>query len=116
MPKLGTAFSELYILGLEGEAIHHSLELVVGEKTSLTVGIINQERETVSYRVEVRIGGEKNSEVGPIMLEHGQRWEGEVSFVPQVPGENQKVEFLLYKIGEAEPRFQPIYLWADVTE
>ena len=115
-PKMGTAFSELYILGLEGEAIHHPLELVIGEKTSLTVGIVNQERETVSYRVEVRIGGEKNSEVGPIMLEHGQRWEGEVSFVPQVPGENQKVEFLLYKIGEAEPRFQPIYLWADVTE
>jgi len=80
------------------------------------VGIVNQERETVSYRVEVRIGGEKNNEVGPIVLEHDERWEGEVSFVPQVPGENQKVEFFLYKNGETEPRFQPIYLWANVTE
>ena len=115
-PKMGTEFSELYILGLEGETIHHPLELVAGEETSLTVGIINQERETVSYRVEVRIGGEKNNEVGPIVLEHGGRWEGEVSFMPQMPGENQKLEFLLYKNGEAEPRFKPIHLWVDITE
>jgi len=70
----------------------------------------------VSYRVEVRIGGEKNNEVGPIMLEHDGRWEGEISFVPQIPGENQKVEFMLCKNGESEPCFEPIHLWVDVTE
>jgi len=115
-PKVGEPFTELYILGLEGKTIHYPLELVASEETSLTVGIINQERETASYQVEVRIGGEKNNEVGPIVLEHGQRWEREISFVPQVPGENQKVEFLLYKNGEAEPCFQPIHLWVNVTE
>jgi uncharacterized membrane protein len=114
-PKVGTEFSELYILGLEGEKIHYTLELVAGEETSLTVGIINQERETTVYQVEVRVGGEKNNEVGPIMLEHGQRWEGEVSFIPQIPGENQKVEFLLYKNGEDEPYVEPLRLWVDVT-
>ena len=115
-PKVGAKISELYILGLEGETVHYPLELVVGERVNRTVGVVNQERETVSYRVEVRIAGEKNNEVGPIVLEHGERWEGELSFVPQVPGENQKVEFLLYKDGESEPRFEPIYLWATVTE
>ena len=115
-PKVGERFTEFYILGQEGKAADYPSELVVGGEGRVIVGIINNERETVSYRVEVRIGGEKNSEVGPIMLEHGQRWEGEVSFVPQVPGENQKVEFLLYKDGEAEPCLRPLRLWVDVTE
>lgn len=116
VPKVGESFSELYILGLEGEKIHYTLELVAGEETSLTVGIINQERETTVYQVEVRVGGEKNNEVGPVVLEHGQRWEGEVSFIPQIPGENQKVEFLLYKNGEDEPYLEPLRLWVDVTQ
>ena len=116
VPKVGEPFTEFYILGLEGKAINYPVELAVGEEGRVIVGIINQERETASYQVEVRIGGEKNNEVGPIVLEHGQRWEGEISFVPQVPSENQKVEFLLYKNGEAEPCFEPIHLWVDVTQ
>ncbi len=72
-PKIGTKFSELYILGLEGEAADYPSELVVGTEGKVIVGIINNERETASYRVEVRIGGEKNNEVGPIMLEHDGR-------------------------------------------
>jgi len=80
------------------------------------VGIINNEHKTVSYRVEVRIGGEKNNEVGPIVIENEGTWEGEIGFIPQIAGENQKVEFLLYKNGESEPRFEPIRLWIDVTE
>lgn len=115
-PKMGTGFSEFYILGLEGKAADYPKELVTGEEGEVIVGIINHELETVSYRVEVRIGGEKNSEIGPIVLEDDGRWEGKISFVPQVPGENQRVEFLLYKNGEAEPRFEPIHLWIDITE
>ena len=73
VPKVGEPFTELYILGLEGKAADYPSELVVGGEGKVIVGIINNERETVSYRVEVRIGGEKNNEVGPIMLEHDGR-------------------------------------------
>jgi len=114
IPKVGESFSELYILGLEGKAADYPSELIVGEEGRVIVGITNNEHKTVSYRVEVRIDGEKNNEIGPIMLEHGERWEGEASFVPQVPGENQKVEFLLYKNGEDEPYMEPLRLWVDV--
>lgn len=116
VPKAGESFSELYILGLEGEAADYPGELVVGEEGRVIVGISNNEHKTVSYRVEVRIGGDKNNEIGPIVLEHDDGWEGEVSFVPQVPGENQKVEFLLYKNGEASPCLKPLHLWVDVIQ
>lgn len=40
------------------------------------------EHGTVSYRVEVMIDGVNRDEIEPIVLEHDEKWEGEVSFVP----------------------------------
>lgn len=116
MPKTGEKFTEFYILGEEGKAADYPKELVVGEEGRVTTGIINNESETVIYQVEVSIDGLKNNEVGGISLEHGERWENEVSFMPEVAGDNQKVEFFLYKNGEAEPYLEPLRLWVDVTE
>jgi len=114
-PKVGERFTEFYILGREGKAIDYPEELVVGEEGKVIVGIINQEHETVSYRVEVRINGMKSNEVGPIVLEHEEERELEVSFVPQVSGDNQKVEFLLYKQGQTEA-CQSLHLWVEVKD
>ncbi len=113
-PATGERFTEFYMLGQEGEAADYPAELAVGEGEVL-VGIVNQEGETMSYRVEVRIDGVKSNEVGPVVLEHKERWEEEVSFVPKVAGEKQKVEFLLYKQGQTEA-CQSLHLWVDVKD
>ena len=115
-PKVGETFTEFYILGVEGKAADYPEELAVGEEVEVNIGIINQEHRTVSYQLESRINGMKNSEVGPIILKHDERWEGKVSFAPKVSGGNQKVEFLLYKAGEVEPYLEPLCLWIDVWE
>ena len=114
-PKVGEQFTEFYILGMEGEAADYPTELVVGEEGRVIVGIINNEYKTVSYRVEVKIDGVKNNEVEGITLEHDEKWEGEVSFVPEVASENQKVEFLLRKQGQGDI-YQILHLWVDVAE
>ena len=62
----------------------------------------------------MRINGARNNELGPIVLEHDEKWEREISFVPEKTGENQKVEFFLYINGEAEPHLEPLRLWLDV--
>ena len=82
----------------------------------MIVGIVNQEYEIMSYRVEVRMDGVKNNEVEGITLEHEERWENEVSFTPEVAGKYQKVEVLLFKNGNTEPCFEPLRLWVDVKE
>jgi uncharacterized membrane protein len=115
-PKVGETFTEFYILGPEGKAADYPTELKVGEEGSVTVGIINHEGKEVSYRVEVAIGGDKSTEVGPVTLADEQKWEGEVGFMPEVVGQDQKVEFLLYKDSEVEPYLEPLQLWVDVTE
>ena len=115
-PRVGERFTEFYILGTEGKAADYPRELEVGEEAGVTVGIVNHEHEPVSYRVEVRVGGVENNEVGPVVLEHEQKWEGAVSFTPDKAGDNQKVEFILYKGGETVPCLEPLHLWIDVRE
>jgi len=114
-PKAGETFTEFYILGQEGKAADYPKELKVGDEGRVIVGVVNHEGKGISYRVKVVINGKGNAEVGPVVLVHEQKWEGEVSFVPEAAGENQRVEFLLYKDDEVEPCLK-LHLWMDVKE
>jgi len=114
-PKVGERFTEFYILGPEVKATDYPKELRVGEEGRAIVGIINREQATVSYRVVVEIDGVKNKEIDLLVLEHDEKWEEIVSFTPDRAGDNQKVEFLLYKSGEGEP-YLKLHLWIDVKE
>ena len=115
-PKVGERFTEFYLLGLDGKAADYPKEMSVGEEGKVIVGIVNHRHEAVSYWVEVKIDGVKNKEIGSIVLAHGKKWENEISFTPELAGENQKVEFLLFKNEEADPCLEPLYLWVDVTQ
>ena len=65
----------------------------------------------------IRVNDIENSQVSTEELANGDRWEEMVSFVPQSSGAGQKVEFWLYRTGEAEPCLEkPLYLYLDVTE
>ena len=108
-------FTEFYILGSSGEAADYPKELVVGEEGKVIVGIINREREAVSYSLEIKINEVMNNRVEPVMLEHGEKWEEEVSFTPNRIGDKQQVEFFLYRQGQTEV-YQELYLWIDVME
>jgi uncharacterized membrane protein len=113
-PKTGEKFTEFYVLGLDGEASNYPSELVVGEEGSVILVIVNHEHEDdLTYRVEILVDGEVNGTIGPLALNHDERWESEVGFVPQDVGDDQKVEFILYKNGEDEP-YSSLHLWIDV--
>jgi len=113
--KVGEKFTEFYVLGLEGEATGYPTDLSAGEEGIVIVGIINQEHKTVNYWLEIRIESISNNEVGPLELEHNEKWEEIVSFTPDSVGDSQKVEFILYKDEESEP-YQNLHLWVNVQE
>jgi len=116
IPREGETFTEFYLLGQEGKAADYPTALKVGEEGKVVLGVVNHEGKEVSYRVEVVLGSKSSAEAGPVVLVDEQKWEGEVSFVPEVAGENQKVEFLLYKDGEIEPCLEPLHLWVNVKK
>lgn len=112
-PKIEDRFTEFYILGLEGDASNYPRELVLGEECGVDLGIVNREYETAVYRVEVTDGNGKVSEIGPITLNHEERWEQEVIFTCSKVGLKQKVDFYLYKQGQTEV-YRSLCLWIDV--
>ncbi len=114
-PSMVGKYTEFYILGSGRKAADYPIELKVGDRGTVVVGIVNREHESVSYRVEVMMDGVKSCEVGPISLRDNGTWDGEVSFIATVAGENQKVEFLLYKQEQTEI-YQSLYLWVDVMQ
>jgi len=114
-PKEGEKFTEFYILGLGGKAVDYPRELVLGENASVIMGLVNHESSEMTYRVDTIIDDVKDKEIAPILLADKQKWEQAVTFSPAKTGDNQKVEFWLYKGGEANPS-QELYLWIDVKE
>lgn len=113
IPEAGERFTEFYILGPDGKAENYPTEVVLGEEAEVILGIVNREHEETSYQVEVRIDQVTDKEMGPVVLDHEEKWEQEVSFMPTKVGESQKVEFMLYKHGQEEP-YLTLNLWIDV--
>lgn len=115
IPRSGERFTEFYVVGLEGKAIDYPSELNVGEMGKAILGVTNHEKEEASYRVEVRINGVKNNKLEPIVLADKQQWEEIVSFTPDSAGDNQKLEFLLYKNTDSVA-YSRLHLWVNVKE
>jgi uncharacterized membrane protein len=66
--------------------------------------------------VDITIDGVETSHVDISTLAPEEKREDRVSFIPQLAGENQKVEFHLYKNGEDKPYFDdPLHLYIDVV-
>jgi uncharacterized membrane protein len=117
VPKQGERFTEFYILGAEGQAENYPKVVVVNEPVALTLGVVNHESQTLSYRIDIVIGGVEQKEVTTGELASEEKWESEISFTPQSLGKGQKVEFWLYKDAETEPYFKdPLHLYIDVLE
>jgi len=113
-PKVGERFTQFYILNMEGKATDYPDMLSVGEQGQVIAGIINNEHKVTTYRIEIKIKGDKESLSNPITLEDEGKWEEIITFTPASQGENQKVEFLLYKNNEPGV-YQSLHIWIDVT-
>ncbi|MCL0078663.1 DUF1616 domain-containing protein, partial [Dehalococcoidia bacterium] len=101
-PRVGERFTEFYILGPEGKAEGYPAELTVGEEGQVILGITNREHEIMGYEIKIKVDGILERRIGPVELAHKEGWQEEVGFVLQEPGEDQKVQFILYKVRRLE--------------
>ncbi len=112
-PKTQESFTEFYISGLEDRSVYPA-GLIAGEEEKILVTIVNRERRTLDYRIEMNVNGEKKDQAGPLTLEDGQKYEAEIGITPETTGARQEVEFILYLDGGVEPHLAPLRLWVDV--
>jgi uncharacterized membrane protein len=113
-PRIGEKFTEFYILGQNGKADNYPTQLNLGDSGNVIVGIINREQQTMDYRVEIKIDGVSQAMLGPITLTNDSKSEMKVTFTPNKVGDNQEVEFLLYKNGQ-DQFSEELHLWANVS-
>ena len=103
-PKEGEKFMEFYVLGPGDKAEEYPIKLL--EKVLSTYPAFGWINPTES-RMSLLNFSMKN-------LMHNETWEGPFTFRAMRKGDDQKLEFLLYKAGEKEP-YRTLHLWLDVT-
>jgi len=116
-PDLSPRLSEFCILNAEGKAENYPRQVQSGSPVIMTVTVINNETIPTAYRVKITCAGDTLKEVTTGQLAQGEKWQQQMSFSLQSTGQNQKVDFQLYKDGENELYFkEPLYMYLDVTE
>ena len=119
VPSPDEFMTEFYILGQEGLAEAYPREATVEEELSVTIGIMNRERDEHDYRIEVWVTESWSNkkqlvsqrEFLTLPRRHGTE-EG-ISWSMPWEGEDQIVEFLLFIDDQPEPHRQ-LRLWLDV--
>jgi uncharacterized membrane protein len=116
VPQKDDKFTEFYVLNAEGKAQDYPEQVIVSNPVDILLGVVNHEYQPASYQVYIKMDGIEVGKANTGTLEHNQKWEEKVSFTPQVVGQKQSVDFVLYKNGETEPyQKEPLRLYIDVV-
>jgi uncharacterized membrane protein len=115
VPKEGEKFTEFYVLGPGGKAEDYPTNLTVGEEGKVVIGVVNHEYAPVTYELEVRLNDELLDQKS-IELMHNETWESPFVFKVEKGGDDQKLEFLLFKnhSENMEGPYRSLHLWVDV--
>jgi uncharacterized membrane protein len=103
-----------YILDTKGTEEDYPTELYLGEPAEVRVVIENNEQKQVNYILQMKLDG-RLLKTRSKWLEHGSKWEQNISFTPDRVGENQKLEFLLFKDYVTEKPYRYCYLWVSTA-
>lgn len=132
VPKQGDKFTEFYILGPGGKAYDYPTNIIAGNKSTVIVGVGNQEYQTMNYTMcmilndtpwdnaTAKRAGDDYGKLYPIMctdltLAHNETWKMPVQFVLNHTGDLQKLEFLLYREKNLTNSYRDLHLWVNVT-
>jgi len=113
-PQPGKAFTEFQILGPDGKADNYPTNLAAGESGNLIISIINHESTDTTYKLIVKLNQNilKNEK---ITLANSEKKEISFTFKPSTAGNNQKLEFLLYKLPDAENVYRSNYMNLNIV-
>jgi uncharacterized membrane protein len=114
-PKAQEPFTNFYVLGAEEMMENYPKQLSIGVPAFVTLGIDNHENKDTSYSIKVTSDGAEIQSLGPILLTSEGKWSGEAKLTPPKIGDNQKVDFTLYK-GEEPAPYLTLHLWVNVKE
>ena len=107
-------FTQFYILGSNGKAGNYPTNLSVGENGNLTINVINNEGSTANYQLVVNLENE-TLENQSFILANGEKKEIPLTFQPKQSGNQQKLEFILYKLPNNKQSYRYLDLLINVS-
>ncbi len=109
VPNPGEKFTEFYILGSDQKAGNYPTQLTQGQTGNVFVGMVNHEHTTTTYNLQIKLSNAtlKNENY---TLADNEKKVIPFSFQADKTGNNQKLEFLLYKL----PDNANVYRWLDL--
>jgi uncharacterized membrane protein len=112
-PNPGEKFTEFYILGPENMAGNYPTNLSVNEVGNLTIGIVNHEQSTTTYNLITTLNGItiKNESY---TLQNKETRRIPFSFTATKSGNNQTLEFSLYKLPDNKTVYRSLNLILNV--
>ena len=113
-PSPGEKFTQFYILGSNGKAGNYPTNLSVGENGNLTINVINNEGSTANYQLVVNLENE-TLENQSFILANGEKKEIPLTFQPKQSGNQQKLEFILYKLPNKKQSYRYLDLLINVS-
>ncbi len=113
-PQSGEKFTEFYILGANGKAGDYPSNMTMGDTGNLTMGIVNREQNTTSYDLVVQLNGAKLYN-NTFTLAKNETKEIPLSFTATTQGQNQKMEFMLYKLPNYTNVYRSLNLYINVN-
>jgi uncharacterized membrane protein len=108
-------FTDFYILGAGSKMNNYPSQVTLGNSTTVTLDVENYENQTSTYNIIVTLDGQTLKAIGPFDLLNKQKYTQEISLTPPQAGDNQEVEFLLFKNYVTEPYLE-LNLWINVTQ
>lgn len=112
-PRVDEKFTEFYVLSSSGSVVDYPRNVRLGAEVTVTLGIKNEEGTSLAYRVEPQMGGFRVGEDWYVILPSGEKAEKTIVVSPPREGDNQRVDFLLYRGNEEEP-YRSTYFWLNV--
>ena len=112
-PRSGEAFTEFYVLGGQRSLQDYPTSLRVGETQDYNLGVVNHEKETLTYTIRAFLGDTQAGSLGPLALDDGQTWDGKIIVTPVAVAESQKLEFRLFR-ELTEEVYRSVHLFVDV--
>ena len=79
----------------------------------MLLGIVNREKQPAAYSFDVLVDNTTIYFKEAINLQNDEKWVGEVPVKPPAKGDNQRVEFYLYKDNAAAP-YLKLHLFVNV--
>ncbi|MDI6881672.1 MAG: DUF1616 domain-containing protein [Methanothermobacter sp.] len=112
-PVPSEKFTEFYILGPAGKAYDYPTDLKLGETGEVIIGVVNHEYQTMNCRIVIKLG-EKTIGNTTLTLKNGEKWEKRFEFTPTEAGDDQKLQFLLYRLPDEKRVYRSLHLFINV--